>query len=130
MTTTRPRTTLRATFETELEDRGIGWCTGGCRYRNSHRRGFATPDTVHLDSKIGTRRSLYRGLHEVAHIALGHARRAGRRRWQLEAEAEAWTQHRLTELGIEVPAAEVERGRAYVARMRRWGDRISQARRA
>lgn len=124
-----PRMTLRATFEAELARLAISWCTGGCRYRNSHRRGFATPDTVHLDSKIGTRRSLYRGLHEIGHIALGHARRGGKRRWQVEAEAEAWTQQRMRELDIEIPQIEVERGEAYIARMQRWGDNISRAQR-
>lgn len=106
---------------------GIAWCTGSCRYRNSHRRGFATPGAVHLDARIGTRRSLYRGLHEVAHVVLGHVSRGRRRRWQLEAEAEAWTQQRMIELGIEVPDVAVQAGRAYVARMRQWGDSISRA---
>ena len=129
MTAAGPRLTLRSTFEAELASHDLSWCIGGCRYRNSHRRGFATPGVVHLDSKIGTRRSLYRGLHEIAHIVLGHARRGATRRWQREAEAEAWTQQRLHQLGIEIPAAEVERGRDYVARMQRWGDRISAARR-
>ena len=119
--------TLRATFEAELERRQLTWCTGSCRYRNSHRRGFATPGTVHLDAAIGTRRTLYRGLHEVAHLVLGHQQRRGERRWQLEAEAEAWTQQRFTELGIDLPQASVEAGRVYVARMRRWGDHISMA---
>jgi hypothetical protein len=121
--------TLRQTFEAELELLGIRWCMGGCRYRNSHRRGFATNGTVHLASKIGTRRSLYGGLHEVGHIALGHAKRTGKRRWQVEAEAEAWAQERMHKLGIEIPAAQVEAGRAYIERMRRWGDNISRARR-
>jgi len=119
--------TLRATFEAELARYGISWCPGPCRHRSSHRRGFATARTVHLDAKIGTRRSLYRGLHEIGHIVLGHANRGRKRRWQLEAEAEAWTQQRLSELGIEVPAASVEAGRAYVGRMRRWGDNISRS---
>ena len=60
---------------------------------------------------------------------MGHARRGAKRRWQREAEAEAWTQQRLHQLGIEIPAVEVERGRDYVDRMQRWGDRISAARR-
>jgi hypothetical protein len=122
------RVTLRETFEGELGRLDIRWCVGGCRYRNSHRRGFATPGTVHLASKIGTRRSLYGGLHEVGHVALGHVgRRGGKRRWQVEAEAEAWAQQRMRELGIEVPEEQVEAGRAYIARMRRWGDNISRA---
>ena len=122
-----PRVTLLTTFEAELERCGLTWCTGPCGYRNSHRRGFATPGTVHLDAAIGTRRTLYRGLHEVAHLVLGHDQRRGRRRWQLEADAEAWTQQRFAELGIEMPQASVDAGRDYVARMQRWGDRISVA---
>ena len=121
--------TLLRTFESELDRLGITWCTGGCGYRNSHRRGFATPGTVHLASKIGTRRSFYGGLHEVGHIALGHATRGAKRRWQVEAEAEAWAQRRMRELGVEVPPIEVERGQAYIARMKRWGDNISRAQR-
>ena len=73
--------TLRAVFEAELQRVGVAWCGGPCRYRSSHRRGFATADTVHLDAKIGTRRSLYRGMHEIGHVVLGHARRGRRRRW-------------------------------------------------
>ena len=121
------RPTLLATFEAELERHEIRWCRGGCRYRNSHRRGFAAADTIHLDSKIGTRRSLYGGLHEVGHIVLGHTRPRGRRRWELEAEAESWAQQRMAQLGIEVPPAAVEAGQAYIVRMQRWGDRISDA---
>lgn len=119
--------TLRSTFEAELVRHGIAWCTGGCRYRSSHRRGFATPETVHLDAAIGSRRTLYRGLHEVAHVVLGHTSRRRRPRWQLEAEAEAWTQQRLRELRVEVPEDSVVAGQAYVARMRRWGAAISRA---
>ena len=118
--------TLRATFEAELAGYGISWCRGPCRYRSSHRRGFAAAGILHLDAKIGTRRSLYRGFHEIGHIVLGHAKRGRKRRWQLEAEAEAWAKQRFTELGIELPQASVEAGRAYVARMRRWGDNISR----
>ena len=65
---------------------------------------------MHLDAAIGTRRTLYRGLHEVAHLVLGHDQRRGKRRWQLEAEAEAWTQQRFAELGIELPQASVDAG--------------------
>jgi hypothetical protein len=81
---------------------------------------------VHLDAAIGTRRTLYRGLHEVAHVVLGHTSRR-RRRWQMEADAEAWTQARMRELGLEPPAASVQAGQAYIARMRRWGMAISRA---
>ena len=119
--------TLRRTFEDELALQGIAWCTGGCRFRSSHRRGFATPGTVHLEAAIGTRATLYRGLHEVAHVVLGHTVRRRRRRWELEADAEAWTQRRMRELGIEAPATCVAAGEAYVARMRRWGDAIGRA---
>jgi hypothetical protein len=119
--------TLRATFEGELARHGVTWCAGGCPFRNSHRRGFATGRTVHLDAAIGTRRTLYRGLHEVAHVVLGHTARRGGPRWQLEAEAEAWTRQRLRELGIEAPEASVQAGHAYVVRMRRWGTAISRA---
>ncbi|MEA2581401.1 MAG: hypothetical protein QOE83_2293 [Actinomycetota bacterium] len=119
--------TLRQIFQSELDRYGVTWCPGPCRYRNSHRRGFATAGTIHLDSKIGTRRSLYRGLHELGHVALGHDRRRPKRRWQVEAEAEAWAQERMAHLGVEAPAEVVEAGRAYVARMKRWGDNISRA---
>lgn len=119
--------TLRATFEGELDRHEIVWCRGGCRFRSSHRRGFATPGAVHLDATIGSRRTLYRGLHEVAHVVLGHTGPRRRPRWHLEAEAEEWTHRRFRELGIELPGASVEAGRAYVERMRRWGAAISAA---
>jgi hypothetical protein len=119
--------TLRTVFETELALHGITWCTGGCRFRSSHRRGFATPGVVHLDAAIGTRRTLYRGFHEVAHVVLGHTARRRRPRWQLETDAEAWTQQRMLELRIDVPEASVVAGRAYIARMQRWGAAISAA---
>jgi hypothetical protein len=119
--------TLRDTFETELALHGIAWCAGGCGFRSSHRRGFAAGRTVHLDAAIGTRRTLYRGLHEVAHIVLGHTARRRGYRWQVEAEAEAWTQRRMADLGIEVPEASVQAGDAYIARMQRWGTAISRA---
>ena len=122
--------TLRSTFEEELRRHAITWCAGGCRFRSSHRRGFATAGTVHLDAEIRTRRTLYRGLHEVAHVVLGHTDRRRRKRWQLEAEAEAWTQRRMLELGIEVPEVSVDAGRAYIERMQRWGAAISRARAA
>ena len=121
------RVTLRATFEEELRRHGIVWCTGGCRFRSSHRRGFATPGIVHLDAAIGTRRTLYRALHEVAHVVLGHTGPRRQPRWQLEAEAEIWTQRRLSELGVEIPDASVAAGEAYIARMHRWGAAISRA---
>jgi hypothetical protein len=119
--------TLRSTFEDELARHGIAWCAGGCGFRSSHTRGFATRGTVHLEAAIGTRTTLYRGLHEVAHVVLGHTVRRRRRRWELEAEAEAWTQRRMQELGIEAPERCVAAGQAYVARMRRWGDAIGRA---
>jgi len=119
--------TLRETFQAELDRFGVSWCPGPCRYRNSHRRGFATAGTVHLDSKIGTRRSLYRGLHEIGHVTLGHDKRGRKRRWQVEAEAEAWAQERMAALGVESPPEIVDAGRSYVARMKRWGDNISRA---
>jgi hypothetical protein len=119
--------TLREIFQAELDRFDVAWCEGPCRFRNSHKRGFAAAGTVHLDSKIGTRRSLYRGLHELGHIVLGHDRRRGKRRWEVEAEAESWAQGRMAELGLEPPPEIVEAGRAYVARMKRWGDNISRA---
>ena len=70
---------------------------------------------------------MYRGLHEVAHVVLGHVPRRHRRRWQLEAEAEAWTQHRMRELGLEPPTRCIAAGETYVARMQRWGMAISRA---
>jgi hypothetical protein len=119
--------TLRAIFEAELARHGIAWCAGGCRHRNSHRRGFATAGTVHLDTAIGTRRTLYRGLHEVAHVVLGHTRSRRRHRWVVEAEAEDWTRTRMRALGVEPPAEAIQAGDAYVARMRRWGAAIGRA---
>ena len=110
-------------FEAELQAYGIGWCQSCNRY-NAHRRGFAVRSerVVHYDSKIATRASLHRGLHEIGHIV---ANILSMRRWEQEASAEAWATKRMRELGILVPLKVLRRGRAYVARMKRWGDNIS-----
>ncbi|HSL09977.1 MAG TPA: hypothetical protein VLA82_01505 [Actinomycetota bacterium] len=121
------RVTLRGIFEDEVARHGLTWCTGGCGSRSSHRRGFATAGTVHLAASVATRSTLYRGLHEVAHVVLGHTSRRRGPRWRLEADAEAWTRARMSELGIVPPPTTVAAGDAYVARMQRWGAAISRS---
>jgi hypothetical protein len=121
--------TYREMFEAELAAHDIAWCQGCERY-NSHRRGFASQDrTIHFESKIGTRSTLYGGLHEVGHIVRDHFGKGRRRRWQEEQEAERYARTRMRELGVPIPRKDVQAGDAYVARMKRWGDRIAAGRR-
>ena len=108
--------TLRATFEAELVRRQLTWCTGPAATGTVIGAGSPRRAPCTWIAAIGTRRTLYRGLHEVAHLVLGHDQRRGRRRWQLEAEAEAWTQQRFAELGIELPQASVDAGRRRTSR--------------
>jgi hypothetical protein len=108
----------------ELKEHGIKLC-GGCDLRQSHRRGFAVTRTrtIHLSQKMATAATLYGFMHEVGHIVRGHRPGRGLRRWEQEREAEDYARERFRALGLPLPAREVERGDAYVARMKRWGDR-------
>jgi len=80
---------------------------------------------VHLDSEIGTRSSLYRGLHEIAHCILDEK---GLRRFECEAQANSWAAERMRLLGISVPRKTAGKGRTYVSRMKRWGRNIRKGR--
>lgn len=122
-----PSRTLRETFEAELAIHGLTWCRECCT-TSSHKRGFvldADPKTVHLDSEICTRNSLHRGLHEIGHAV--HDQR-GMRRFERERQAEEWATRRMRELGVSVPRKVTAAGRAYVARMKRWGDNVRRSR--
>jgi len=113
-------------FEDELSLYGIVWCTG-CEKYNSHKRGFAISKAreIHYDSKIATRATLHGGLHEIGHIV---ANTPSMRRWEQEASAEAWANKRMAELGISIPRKVRREGKAYVARMKRWGNNIAAGR--
>jgi hypothetical protein len=121
---------LRELFEAELALHGITWCRG-CESRHSHKRGFADAKTrtVHYAREIGTRASLHGGLHEIGHVVCGHGPGARPRRFEKEAEAEAWAMRRMRELGVPVSRKEQALGRAYVARMKQWGRNITAGRR-
>lgn len=113
----------RQMFEAELEARGIDWCRGECGSSKSHKRGFAN-NAVHLDREVATRSTLYRALHEIGHVVLRHHREhRTKRRYLREQEANTWAERRMRELGVPVPRDRVQRGQAYVARMKAWGDR-------
>lgn len=119
---------LAEILERELAQHEVAWCRG-CDRKSSHKRGFATKDTIHYDAAIRTRATLYDALHELGHIVLGHLGAGRKRRWEREQEAERWAQKRMRELGFAVPRRQVAAGRGYVARMRRWGRNISRAHR-
>lgn len=120
--------TYKEIFELELSTHGIRWCRR-CVSRNSHARGYAVVSDriIHLDSEISTRSTLYRGLHEIGHLVRDQA---GMRRHEKERQANEWAERRLRELGIPVPRRMAARGKAYVARMKRWGKNIAKGRRA
>lgn len=118
--------TLLEVFEVELALNGLQWCRD-CHV-SGHKRGFvldSQPKVVHLDSQIQTRSTLHRGLHEIGHAVHDQS---GMRRFQKEAQAEAWAGRRMRELGINVPRKAAAKGRRYVARMKNWGDKIKAAR--
>jgi hypothetical protein len=122
---------FREFFEAELEHHGIAWCRG-CDRRSSHDNGgaFAEGRTVHYNRDIATRSTLYVGLHEIAHVVLGHTghRHSKLRAFQREAEAEQWAAKRMRELGIPVPRKQTAEAKRYVAKKKRRGDRIAAAR--
>jgi len=119
---------LREIFEAELAAYNLSWCRA-CEIGKSHSRGFvldADKTMVHLDSEIGTRSSLYRGLHEIAHCILEEK---GLRRYECEAQADRWAESKMRERGISVPRKVSGRWKAYVSRMKRWGANIRKGRR-
>jgi hypothetical protein len=122
---------LRELFEAELARHGITWCRGGCGAYRSHDNGgaFATAKTrtVHYNREIATRAGLQIGFHEIAHVVLAHRNGDGKRSYQQEAEAEAWSFRRMRELGVPVPRKSRAQAKAYVARRKRHGDRIRAA---
>jgi hypothetical protein len=120
--------TYREMFEAELAKYNVAWCQGGCGSRMGHKRGFSEYGyrrIVHLDSQITTRGALMRGLHEIGHAVLHQYRKSGRRRYVMEAQAEAFAVERLRALGVAVPRKAAKQGRQYVARFKRFGDRVS-----
>lgn len=123
----------RELFEAELARYDIAWCRGGCGKKGSHDNGgaFASGRTVHYNREITTRATLQVGLHEIAHIVLGHTEPGGARlrRFEEEAQVEQWSRERMRELGVSVPRKSTARGNAYVARKKRHGDNIIRARR-
>ena len=131
----------RELFEAELARYDIAWCRDGCGHRGReghvHSRAFASGRTVHFSREVTTRATLQVGLHEIAHIVLGHTliTESGKtrvlrlRRFEREAQAEQWSRNRMRELDIPVPRKSTARGNAYVAREKRRGDNIIRARR-
>jgi hypothetical protein len=118
----------------------IEWCRA-CGLGNSHSRGFASwrsgsAPTVHYDSEIATRGTLQGGLHEIAHLVLGHCARTEKghrknrqRRYEREAAAEQWANQRMRELGVPVPRKTQRLGKDYVAWTKHWGDNVAAGRR-
>ena len=79
---------------------------------------------IHLGREVATRYGLQIGLHEVAHIVLGHTgRRSHQQRvFEREAAAEAWSFQRMEDLGVPVPEKARKRAEKYVAYRKRRGD--------
>lgn len=110
-------------FKAVLGVHNLAWCKSCCETQ-SHARGFAKDQTVHLDSVIATRSSLHRALHEIAHLILPEK---GLRRYECELQANRWAEAKMRAYGISVPRKTVSAGRAYERRMKRWGDNIRRA---
>ncbi len=111
----------------ELAANGLTLCRG-CEHLG-HKRGFvldSQPSVIHLDRECSTRSTLHRFLHEVGH-AIHDKRRM--KRWQREEQAERYATESMRQYGISVPRKVAGLGRAYVARMKRWGRNIAAGRR-
>jgi hypothetical protein len=109
-------------LEDVLGKNKIAWCKN-CDSYSSHKRGFvkwSDNRTIHLDSKIATRKTLHRALHEVGHCIQGNYGR----RFEEEFFAEGYATYKMREYGIVVPREVVARGNDYVARKKRHGDNI------
>jgi Zn-dependent peptidase ImmA (M78 family) len=115
-------------FEKELKENNINWCVG-CNLPSSHKRGFVMNNdktTIHFDSKICTRATLFDGLHELGHCL---EKETGLRRFEEEARAEEFARNKFKEYGIPAPRKRVMLGVNYVKRKKRHGDNIRRARR-
>lgn len=113
----------------ELMAHEITLCAG-CETYHSHSRGFAWPDKreIHYSAKMATRKTLHGFLHEVGHVVSGHGKACKLRRFEREAQAEAYATKSLREYGIAVPREAVALGKRYVKRMKRWGNNIKAGR--
>lgn len=116
----------------ELMAHNIKLCRGGCFLKQSHSRGFAVPDhrTIHYSKRCATRSTLLGFLHEIGHIVKGHGHSCQLQRWEKESQAEEYAKESLRALGITVPRKRAGRGRRYILRMKRWGNRIAAGRRS
>lgn len=117
--------------EGELAANNIEICRSCCS-RQSHDRGFADPDkrVIHYSAGMATRSTLYGFLHEVGHIVKGHGKASKLRRYQREQEAEDYARDSFRVYGLAVPRKQVAMGNAYVARFKRFGDRVIAAKRS
>lgn len=117
--------------EAELIANDIKLCTGCTNITGSHTRGRAQPDTrtIHFNKKMATRKTLLDFLHEVGHIVKGHGKSCKLRRFEREEEAEAYAREGFKAYGLPIPRERAAQGRAYVARMKRFGDNVKAGRR-
>lgn len=117
----------KTVFDDELKKYNLKQCRA-CD-KGNHERGFVRHEdreTVHLDSPISDRRSLFRGLHEIGHcINVEH----GLRSWQAEAAATKYATETMRESGFTVPASVSRRWKAYTRRKKRHGDNVRAGRR-
>lgn len=114
-------------FEKLLLENNIRWCKN-CELSHSHKRGFVMNNdksTLHFDSKICTRSTLFNGLHELGHCL---EKEKGLRRFEEEQNAENYARQKFKELGLSIPRKRAMLGVRYVKRKKRMGDRIIIAR--
>ena len=115
--------TYKEILEEVLGKNNLNWCTG-CDASRGHKRGFVLfkdKTTIHLDSKVATRSTLHRALHEVGHCVNDES---GLRSFECESRAEKFANDTMKEYGISVPRKVKTRGVSYVKRKKRHGDNI------
>jgi hypothetical protein len=119
--------TMKDILEAQLKKYNLSWCKGECG-KTGHKRGFVLAKdktTIHLDSKVQTRRSLHRALHEIGHCVNDET---GLRSYQKEQNAEKFAKAVMKEYGISVSRKMANSGKRYVARKKRHGDNIKKGR--
>ena len=109
-----------------LRRHNLKWCKG-CNARRGHKRGFVLlkdRTTIHYDSKIATRSTLFGGLHEIGHCVNDER---GLRSFECEIGAENFAKSIFKEFGVAIPRERVAAGVDYIKRKKQHGDNIRRS---